>query len=390
MTLRQIPVGAGAAALDLLSALRAALAGGPALIPYAAGSPLPGLPDPLGPLPNGLALVVSTSGSTGSPKRAMLTADALTASATATHDVLGGPGSWLLSMPAQHIAGLQVLVRSLLAGTHPAVMDLTEGFTPTAFTAAANEHAAAANGTARYTALVPTQVARLVDDSAAAAALATYDAVLVGGARTPAPVRARAARAGIKLVPTYGMSETAGGCVYAGRPLPGARARIDQGRVLLGGATLATGYLARPDLTDAAFTTDEVGTRWFRTDDVGHLDEDGELHVDGRLDDLVNTGGYKVSPRAVEDAILGRVTGIRDVVVVGAPDPTWGEVVCAALVADDPDRPDLGRDAVRERLRDALPPHALPHRIRVVDTLPQRGPGKPDRRAISNWFTMGG
>ncbi len=386
MTLRPLPVGPGAAALDVLPALRAALDGGPALVPYAAGSPLPDLPDPLGPLPAGLALVVSTSGSTGSPKRAMLTAGALLASATATHEVLGGPGSWLLSMPAQHIAGLQVLIRSLVADTDPGVMDLADGFTPARFAAAAGQHARTNPGGRRYTALVPTQVARLLDDPAATAALAAYEAVLVGGAGTPAPVRERAERAGVRLVPTYGMSETAGGCVYAGRPLPGASVRVEDGRVLLGGATLASGYLGRPDLTAAAFSQDDSGARWFRTDDAGHLDADGELHVDGRLDDLINTGGYKVSPRVVEEAILSRLTGIREVVVVGAPDPKWGQTVCAAMVTE---RADLARDTLREALRDVLPAHALPQRTRVVDAIPQRGPGKPDRRAVTAWFTVG-
>ena len=272
MSLHPVPVGSGLGALELLPALRAALEGGSALVPYAAGSPLPDLPDPVGPLPEHLALVVSTSGSTGTPKRAMLTAGALLASAKATHEVLGGPGSWLLSMPAQHIAGLQVLIRSVVAGARPGVMDLVDGFTPARFVAAAADHAGAAPGSRRYTALVPTQVARLLDDPAATAALAAYDAVLVGGAATPAAVRDRAHRAGIRLVPTYGMSETAGGCVYAGRPLPGSSVRIGDGRVLLGGATLASGYLGRPDLTAAAFTEGEDGARWFRTDDAGHLD----------------------------------------------------------------------------------------------------------------------
>ncbi len=390
MTLLPVPVGPGAAALDLLPALRAALAGGPALVPYAAGAARPELPDPPGTLPDGLALVVSTSGSTGTPKRALLTAGALVASATATHEVLGGPGSWLLSMPAQHIAGLQVLIRSLVAGTDPGVMDLTDGFTPAAFARAADRHATANPGGRRYTALVPVQLTRLLDDDAACEALAAYDAVLVGGAGTPAPVRSRAVEAGIVLVPTYGMSETAGGCVYAGRPLPVSRVRVEGGRVLLGGATLAHGYLARPALGAAAFSRDVDGARWFRTDDAGHLDDDGVLHVDGRLDDLINTGGYKVSPRVVEDAILTHLPGVREAVVVGVPDERWGQAVCAALVVDGPDGAGLDRASVRGRLRDVLPAHALPQRTRVVDAVPQRGPGKPDRRAVIDWFTMGG
>lgn len=387
--LHPLPVPAGPAVLDVLPAIRSALAGSAPLVPYAAGSPLPDLPSPAGPLPAGLALVVGTSGSTGTPKRALLTVDALCASATATHEVLGGAGSWLLAMPAHHIAGLQVLVRSVLAGADPAVMDLDRGFTAGAFLDAATRHTQSTTGAARrYTALVPTQVARLLEDRAATAALAAYDAVLVGGAGTPAPVRARAAAAGVRLVPTYGMSETAGGCVYAGRALPCSRVALedDEGRVLLGGATLAAGYLGASGAAAAAFVTDDDGRRWFRTDDAGHLGPDGLLRIDGRLDDLVNTGGLKVAPRLVEDALLTCLTGIREAVVVGVADPEWGQVVSAALATD---RTDLSLEAVRDALRAHLPDHALPRRLRLVGTIPARGPGKPDRRAVASWFVMG-
>jgi O-succinylbenzoic acid--CoA ligase len=287
-TLRPLPVPAGPAAREVLPALRAALDGGPALLPYAASADPPVVPDAPGTLPDGLALAVGTSGSTGTPKLAMLTAAALTASAHATDERLGGPGQWLLTMPAHHIAGLQVLLRSLLAGTEPVVADLAAGFTPRTFAAAAS----ALTGPRRYTSLVPTQLSRLLADDTAAAALRGFDAVLVGGAATPRSLLARAEDAGVPVVTTYGMSETAGGCVYSGLPLPCSRIRADDtGRLHLGGATLAQGYLGRPDLTAAAFSTDADGSRWFATDDVGHRGDDGRWHVEGRVDDLINTGG---------------------------------------------------------------------------------------------------
>lgn len=388
-SLRLLPVPAGPAVLGVLPALREALDGGPAVLPYAAHAQPPGLPDEAvgvrgpGALPEGLALVVGTSGSTGSPKLAMLTASALVASARATDERLGGPGQWLLPMAAHHIAGIQVLVRSLLAGTHPVAVDLSGGFTPTAFTAGA----AALTGPRRYTSLVPTQLVRLLADEAATAALQAFDAILLGGAASPPSLLSQAQAAGLRVVTTYGMSETAGGCVYSGLPLAGVQVRADdQGRLSLGGATLAEGYLGRPDLTAAAFRTDPDGTRWFATDDIGHQDDDGRWHVDGRVDDLVNTGGLKVAPRLVEDAVAQHLPSVAECAVVGVPDAEWGEAVAAALVLRDGSRPPTLED-VRAALRGNLPDHALPRRIAVLEALPLRGPGKADRIAVRAVFS---
>ena len=206
----------------------------------------------------------------------MLSASALTASASATHDRLGGAGRWLLALPAHHVAGLQVLVRSALAGT-----------TPVALSPELRRHRDALRhrdvwapvvGTPRWSRCNST---RRCVDPAAAAALAELDAVLIGGGPMPAAIGERAAAAGISVVRTYGMSETAGGCVYDGRPLDGVRIRIEDGRVVLGGPTLATGY--RNPLTPDPFA--EPG--WFRTDDVGAVDDSGVLanHRSGRRRD---------------------------------------------------------------------------------------------------------
>jgi O-succinylbenzoic acid--CoA ligase len=311
----------------------------------------------------------------------MLPAAALAASAAATHDRLGGPGTWLLAMPAHHIAGVQVLLRCVAAGTEPSFVDLQSGFTAHAFARAA----ATMPGQRRYTAVVPTQLARALASDEAADALAALDGVLVGGAASPPRLLAQARERGIRVVTTYGMSETAGGCVYDGLPLNGSNVRIDpDGRLHLGGATLATGYLGRPDLTAAAFTTDPDGTRWFRTDDTGHVDDSGRWHVDGRLDDLVNTGGLKVAPRLVEEA-LTQLEDVAEAVVVGTPDEEWGEVVSATLVLR-PGAPEPTVHQLREALRGILPDHALPRRAVTVEALPLRGPGKPDRVAIRSLF----
>lgn len=382
-SLRALPVPAGTSALEVVHDLRRSLDGsGPALAPYAANGSRPSIPDDVGGLPPGLALAVGTSGSTGRPKLAMLTRTALRASADATHARLGGPGQWLLAMPAHHIAGIQVLVRSLVADTEPVAMDLDGGFTAAAFARATDE---ISSGATAYTAIVPTQLVRLLASADGRQALTRYAAVLVGGAATPHGLLADAKGAGVRVVTTYGMSETAGGCVYNGHTLDVSLVQLeDDGRIRLGGATLATGYLGEPELTAAAFVEGPEGTPWFRTDDVGHLDVLGALVVEGRIDDLINTGGVKVSPGLVEEALTG-LDAVAEAVVVGSPDPDWGQVVSAAIVVTRGSPPPT-LDDVRDRLRGILPDHALPRRLATLPEIPRRGPGKHDRVAVRRLF----
>ncbi len=378
----------GSGLADATDALRAALdgtadallptSGDPAadalLAPLEPGTPLrPGEDDDTDPT----ALVLATSGSTGQPRGALLQRSALIASATATHQRLGGPGTWLLALPAHHVAGVQVLVRSLLAGTRPQVLDLAGGFSPNAF-ATATAALLARTTAARYTALVPTQLGRLLDAGGAPAdALASYDGVLVGAAAAPPPLLERAAAAGVRVVTTYGMSETCGGCVYDGTPLPGVQAQVaGAGRVVLGGAVVARGYRLQPH--PPQFTR-RAGTRWFATSDLGVM-RDGRLVVTGRADDVIVTGGLKVEPQGVE-AVVAALPGVREVLVVGVPDPAWGQAVVAVLVAGPSGPPALQR--VRDTVSAALGPAAAPRRLVVVDALPLRGPGKPDRAAAA-------
>ena len=399
MRLQPIALPSGPALLAAVGPLTAALDGaGPALLPYAAGSPPPALPgaDMAADLPEGLALVVLTSGSTGIPKRTMLTADNLLASAGAAHDVLSGPGSWLLALPAHHIAGLSVIIRAALGSAgEPAVMDLSRGFTVEGFVAAA--HAMPDTPDPTYVSLVPTQVARLLADPAGVDTLAAFDAVLCGAAAIPAGLRTEARTLGIHLVTTFGMTETCGGCVYDGMPLPVSEVHIDNDRhVVLGGATVAAGYLGDPAMTADHFTVDADGVRWFRAEDLGYLDDDGRLHVTGRADEIINTGGVKVAPGPVEDALVRYLPGVSDAVVVGVPDPTWGQVVAAAIILGPQLRDrrpgERGAAAVptvadaRAALRGILPDAALPRLLRVVDAFPVKGPGKPDRAAICASF----
>ena len=364
MVLRAVLVDGSPAGTDgLTAALSAALDGtGPAVFPATDGRAPDGVPAP------GTAVVVTTSGSTGVPKHVMLTAAALRASAEATRARLGGPGGWLLALPAEHVAGVQVIVRALLAGAAPVVQDVRDGFRPAGFAAAA---ARLPDGTRRYTSLVPTQLLRILDDGAAGLeALRGFDAVLIGGAALDEGLRARALGAGVRIVTTYGMSETAGGCVYDGIPLDGVRVRVDDGRVLLGGPTLAAGYLGAPDDTAEVFTDG-----WYRTGDLGRLDGD-RLTVLGRADDVIVTGGEKVAPAAVERVLTAR-PGVVDACVVGVPDPEWGAVVGAVVVLAGP----AGLDELAAAVRAELGRAAVPRRWRVVSAVPLRGIGKPDRTA---------
>jgi o-succinylbenzoate---CoA ligase len=318
-----------------------------------------------------LALVVTTSGTTGTPKGALLTAAALTASAEATHDRLGGPGRWLLALPSHHIAGIQVLVRSLLAGTVPVELDVSTGFDINQLPSAIDELGSGR----RYTALVATQLAKALDDPAAAAALAGLDAVLIGGGPAPRPVLDAAANADVNVVRTYGMSETAGGCVYDGVPLDGVKVRVDaDGRIVLGGPTLARGYRNAPEPDPFA----ERG--WFRTDDIGVIDDSGVLRVLGRIDDAISTGGLTVLPQPVE-AALRTHPAVADCAVFGLADERLGQRVAAAIVvADGCAAPSL--DALREHVMGTLDRTAAPREMHIVDALPMRGIGKVDRSAL--------
>jgi O-succinylbenzoic acid--CoA ligase len=371
--LRVIFVDGSPHAVDVLGdALRAALDGGAAVLPVFPGEAVvDGEPG------EGAAVVIATSGSTGAAKHVVLSAAALQASAQATVERLGGPARWLLALPAQHVAGVQVVVRALLAGTPPVVQDLRGGFRPDAFAAATREL-----GTdRRCTSLVPTQLGRLLDAGGTALdALRGYAAVLVGGAALAPQLHERAVAAGVAVVTTYGMSETAGGCVYDGIPLDGVRVELEEGgRIRLGGPPLADGYLGDPELTAAAFADG-----WFRTGDLGRW-RAGRLEVLGRADDMIITGGENVAPAAVEQVLTAQ-EGVTAACVVGVADPEWGQVVAAAVVLDGPLDPAL-TDRLHTAVRAALGRAAVPRVLRAVPRIPLRGIGKPDRVATARLLT---
>ncbi|MBB4852867.1 O-succinylbenzoic acid--CoA ligase [Mycobacteroides chelonae] len=326
------------------------------------------------PIAEDVAVVVSTSGTTGKPKGAMLTGAALSASGAAAHARLGGAGQWLLALPPHHIAGMQVLLRSIQAGTDPVVLDVSAGFSVSDFVRAAAEMI----GSRRYISLVATQLVKALQDPAASEALASFDAVLLGGGPLPAAVAIKAAQARVPVVRTYGMSETCGGCVYDGVALSGVQVRIGtEGRISLGGATVAAGYRNMPG--HKAFA--EPG--WFHTEDFGEF-QDGRLRVLGRLDEAISTGGLTVTPQVVE-AALGTHPLVAESAVFGVPDDRLGQRVAVAVVPAPEGAPTL--DDLREHVTAMLDGTAAPRELHLLDELPRRGIGKLDRRALVKRFS---
>ncbi|WP_458111810.1 AMP-binding protein [Arthrobacter sp. R1-13] len=322
-------------------------------------------------------VVVRTSGSTGTPKATVLTVEALAASSMATALALKGEGQWLLALPVQYVAGLQVLVRSLFAGTRPWAMDLSTGFTPEAFTAAALE----LTDRIRFTSLVPTQLQRLLDspEPETLAVLRRFNGILLGGAPASADLLQAARDAGLRVVTTYGSAETCGGCVYDGVPIEGVEVKVSEdGRILLGGDIVAAGYLDDPDLTAETFI-EEDGLRWFRTNDLGSINAEGILTVLGRADDVVITGGVKVSAAHVQ-AELEKLDGVTAAFVTGVPSEEWGQAVAAYVaVADSTPEGISGFTARRHHLLGQLAPKTMLAAPELI-MLPN---GKPDRLAMT-------
>ncbi len=387
--LHAVVLPASAAGGRLLERLAAALDGsGPAILPLDADLPPERLArvldafapaavetaDGLSHRPDGIpvseqtTVVIATSGSTGQPKGVELSASALTHSARASLARVGAaPGErWLLCLPATHIAGIQVLVRSLVAGTAPVIAGRLD--------AAVLEGFGAEDSGCAHVSIVPTQLRRLLGTTADGPATwaGNFRSVLLGGAAAPRDLIARAREAGIPVVTTYGMSETCGGCVYDGFPLDGVSVETgDDGRIRIGGPVLFSGYRLRPDLTAAALH----GGR-FATSDLGVIGANGQLTVRGRADDVINTGGEKVVAGEVA-SVLETCPGVREAVVIGRPDAEWGERVTAVIVPDNSAQPPT-LDLLSRHVRERLPRYAAPRELVLLDALPMLPSGKPD------------
>jgi O-succinylbenzoic acid--CoA ligase len=309
-----------------------------------------------------VAVVIATSGSGGRPKGVELDHAALAASARATAGRIGSePGDrWLCCLPPHHIAGFQVVARAHHAG---AGLELHPRF----------DVAAVAASDATLTSLVPTMLRRLLE---AGVDLSRFRRILVGGAAVPAALGERAQRAGARLAVTYGMTETCGGCVYDGFPLDGVRVRIDaEGRIRIHGPMLLHGYRDR-----SAAAAGGLVDGWFVTSDLGRLDEHGRLEVLGRADRVIVTGGSNVVAEHVE-AVLAAHPRVAESVVIGRPDPEWGQLVVAVVVPSDPeDPPSLAE--LRAHVGARAPAYAAPRSVEVVPALPLLATGKVDHAAV--------
>lgn len=317
----------------------------------------------------GTALVVATSGSTGEPKGVVLGHDAVRASTSASLRRLAcGPGeAWLACLPTHHVAGLQTLLRSWASDAAPVVHDR---FDVDAVAAAEAAHVS----------LVPTQLARLLD---AGVDLSRFATVLLGGAPAAPALLERARAVGVPVVSSYGMSETCGGCVYDGVPLEGVEAGVDDdGRIRLRGRVRFSGY--RGDATATADAIDGAG--WFLTGDVGRWVGD-RLEVLGRTDDVVISGGENV-PLAAVAAALRAHPDVHDAAVTARHDPEWGQVVVAAVVPADHDRPPTLAD-LRAHVRREHPSAFAPREVRIVGALSRDGLGKVSRAVLDDLLGIG-
>ncbi len=307
-------------------------------------------------------LLIETSGSTGRPKGVVLTREAVLASVEASARRLGASGRWLLALPSSYVAGVQVIVRSLVAGHEPFVVDgLDVG------RASASDH----TDTPTFISLVPTQLHRILDTPEQVAALARCHTVLVGGGGLDPGLRQRAAEQGVRIVATYGSSETAGGCVYDGVPLDGVGVTLGvDGRVRIAGPTLFSHYLADPELT-----AEVLVDGWFLTSDAGRFDEDGRLQVLGRIDDVVVSGGVKIPLATVAERLRQHLL-VQQAEVFGVPDAEWGQKLVAVLVG-------TAHDAeLRDWISMDHPRSWAPREFRWVESLPLLPNGKVDRQAI--------
>jgi o-succinylbenzoate---CoA ligase len=304
-------------------------------------------------------ILIETSGSTGKPKGVVLPRRAVLASVEASARRLGASGRWLLALPSSYVAGVQVIVRSLVAGHEPVVVDGLD----------LDRHVR--GDVPSFVSLVPTQLHRLVGDPDQLAALARCHTVLVGGGGLDPQLRRVAEDAGVRVVVTYGSSETAGGCVYDGLPLDGVGVTLGaEGRVRIAGPTLFSHYD-----DDPALTAESVVDGWFLTSDAGTIDEDGRLRIVGRVDDVVISGGVKIPLPAVAQRLREHVM-VEHAEVFGVPDREWGQRLVAVLVG-------TAHDAeLRDWISMVHPRSWAPREFRRVDALPLLANGKVDRQAI--------
>lgn len=332
--------------------------------------------------PEGTALIIHTSGTTGSPKSVALSATALKASAEATAQRLGGHGQWVLGLPLSFIAGAQVLVRSVLAGTQPVV--LGEGpFDAEQFAQAVD----LLTGGRKYSSLVPVQLARVVDacetNPDIARSIQQLDAILIGGQALDSDLRERAQQCGLNIVHTYGSSETAGGCVYDGIPLEGVEVEVDSedNTIAISGAVLADGYLGDDQRTADVFQI-RHGKKWYVSEDTGVIDN-GILTVGGRRDRTIISGGIKVNLDTLESLIHRKYRHV-EAHAVYIPDMEWGSRPAVIVCGVKPEEHESMANAIHDLIRSELGRAADPAVVRFIEVAPLLPSGKIDRHALTS------
>lgn len=321
-------------------------------------------------VPEGSAVLLKTSGSTGAGSLVAISAEALLASALATNTALGGPGTWVTCLPTDHIAGFQTVARSIGAGFEPVYAGSGR---PEQLAKAAES----CGNSRLYLSLVPTQLARLLDSPHLDAAR-RFNTILVGGASTPPVLLARAQEAGLAIRTTYGMTETCGGCVYDGAPLEGTRVSLEAGRVRIDGPCVAIGY-----------ADGEAFGGSFLTNDLGRF-VDGKLQILGRSDDAFTSGGETILPGPIEHALVE--LGAGECIVLSVPHPEWGEAAIAVTL--NPVDEAACRAAIAKKLGRAWAPHRI---VAIKDlgqnSLPTTPSGKPSRKAtaalvMKDWYDI--
>lgn len=358
-------------------------------------------------LPDQVSFILSTSGSTKPGGRLVgISLEALRASHQATAQRLGGNGIWVSALPRDHIAGFQVIARAYAGGTEPVTIDMTDGFKLSRLREALE--IIPSGNLPIYLSLVPTQLRRALADTETTAALRICSAILVGGAHISSSLLSAGREAGLNLVTTYGMTETCGGCVYDGVPLPGVKVAVNAGRIWLATPTLMSGYLeAESDPEIREFS----GTSWLATSDTGKIvfgnerekhpqESPGEeaviidmsspahLEVLGRLDDTIISGGENISLPLVTRA--AEQVGFPGIEFCGLPDEEWGQILCAVFssaalpTAEPTAAPNLAQlgGNLRESLREHLPSSHLPRAAVLLSHFPLLPSGKLDRLAL--------
>jgi O-succinylbenzoic acid--CoA ligase len=321
-----------------------------------------------------VALIVESSGSTGTPKRISLSAAALVASAKASEARLAPDAAvntqsqWLVCLPINYVVGANVLIRSLVADTQPVLMNTTLPFTADAFARSASLMTAER----RFVSLVPTQLLRLVNqagiDDFLLAGLKRFDAILLGGQAPDSALLQKAADLGLNVVQSYGMAETAGGCVYDGKPLDGVSVRIGKDQIIeISGPTLANNV------------ADENG--WYRTNDLGEFDADGNLVILGRANRVLASGGIKVSLDSIEE-VVRQIGGVADAAAISVLDTEWGERAVLVYVGS----PEVA-DYIAAEILNNLGAAAKPVRVIRVDAIPRLNSGKADYVWLKNQFS---